>query len=189
MTGRIEKLTREYDVAVRWRAFPLHPETPEEGMTFEQLFAGRPMDIRGVMRLMRRTARELGLPFEEHDRLYNTRLAQELGLWAESRGRGEPLHNAVFRAYFAEGRNIGAIPVLTGLAASAGLPAVEAEEVLVRRTFKAAVDEDWAVSQALEVTAVPTFIINQSRLVGAQSYEMLQGMMKENNVEPLHAAR
>lgn len=185
---RIEKLIREYDVAVRWRAFPLHPETPEEGMTFEQLFAGRPMDIQGTMQRMRRMAQGLGLPFEEHDRLYNTRLAQELGLWAESRGLGEPFHSAVFRAYFAGGKNIGEIPVLVKLAASVGLPGDEAEEVLVKGTFKAAVDEDWAVSQAMQVTAVPTFIINQSRLVGAQSYETLQGLMEGNNI-PLQVER
>lgn len=154
-------------------------------MTFEQLFAGRPtssMEIQGTMQRMRRTAQGLGLPFEEHDRLYNTRLAQELGLWAESRGLGEPFHNAVFRAYFANGKNIGEIPVLAELATSVGLPADEAEQILIRRLFKAAVDEDWAVSRALRVTAVPTFIINQSRLVGAQSYETLQGLMEENNI-------
>jgi predicted DsbA family dithiol-disulfide isomerase len=151
-------------------------------MTFEQLFAGRPMDIQGTMQRMRQTARDLGLPFEEHDRLYNTRLAQELGLWAESKGKGEPFHNAAFRAYFSEGKNIGEIPVLTELAGSVGLPAGEAEEVLVRGTFKAAVDEDWAVSRAMQVNAVPTFIINQSRLVGAQPYEALQGMMEENGI-------
>ena len=157
-------------------------------MTFEQLFAGRPMDVQGIMQRMRQTAQALGLPFEEHDRLYNTRLAQELGLWAESRGKGEPFHNAVFRAYFAGGKNIGEIPLLVELAASVGLPGDAAEEVLIKRSFKAAVDEDWAVSRALQVTAVPTFILNDSRLVGAQSYEALQGLMKENNI-PLNAAR
>ena len=157
-------------------------------MTFEQLFAGRPMDIQGTMQRMRRTAQDLGLPFEEHDRLYNTRLAQELGLWAESRGMGEPFHNAVFRAYFAGGKNIGEIPLLAELAASVGLPGKEAEKVLIRREFKAAVDEDWALSQALQVTAVPTLIINQSRLVGAQSYETMQGLMEENKI-PLQVAR
>jgi predicted DsbA family dithiol-disulfide isomerase len=157
-------------------------------MTFEQLFAGRPMDIQGIMQHMRRTAQDLGLPFEEHDRLYNTRLAQELGLWAESRGKGEPFHNAVFRAYFAGGKNIGEISLLAELAASVGLPGKEAEEVLIKRAFKTAVDEDWAVSQALQVTAVPTLIINQSRLVGAQSYETMQGLMEENNI-PLQVTR
>jgi predicted DsbA family dithiol-disulfide isomerase len=157
-------------------------------MTFEQLFAGRPVDIVGTMQRMRRTAEDLGLPFEACDRIYNTRLAQELGLWAESKGKGDPFHNAAFRAYFAEGKNIGRMPLLVELAASAGLPEEEAEEVLVKRAFKAAVDEDWAVSRAMNVNAVPTFIVDQSRLVGAQSYEALEGLLKENNI-PLKVER
>ncbi len=140
------------------------------------------MDIEGMMLRMRRTAQELGLPFEGSDRLYSTRLAQEIGLWAESRGKGQAFHNAVFRAYFAEGKNIGQIPLLVELAESVGLPGDESEEVLVKRTFKAAVDEDWAASEAMQVTAVPTFIVNQSRLVGAQSYEALKGLMEENRI-------
>ena len=38
---RIEKLRQAYDVDVQLVHFPLHPETPAEGMTLEELFAGR----------------------------------------------------------------------------------------------------------------------------------------------------
>ena len=152
-------------------------------MTLEQLFAGRFVDIRGIQDRMHKTAAGLGLPLGDSDYLYNTRLAQELGLWAESEGRGEAFHMAVFRAYFADGRNIGKIPLLVELAESVGLAGDEAEKVLVTGSFQSAVDEDWAVSRALEVTAVPTFIINQNRLVGAQSYEALQNLMDSSGVK------
>jgi predicted DsbA family dithiol-disulfide isomerase len=180
---RIEKLTREYVIDVRWRAFPLHLETPEEGMTLEQLFAGRPMDIQGIQARLRKTAEELGLPFGKSDRLYNTRLAQELGLWAESEGKGEAFHTAVFKAYFVQGSNVSEIPLLVELAESVGLPADEAEKILVTGAFKAAVDRDWAVSRALQVTAVPTFILNGNRLIGAQSYEAFEGLMDSAGVK------
>lgn len=180
---RIEKLTREYEIDARWRAFPLHPETPEEGMTLAQLFSGRPVDLQGIQARLRKTAEELDLPFGESDRLYNTRLAQELGLWAESKDKGEAFHTAVFKAYFVQGSNISEIPLLVELAGSVGLPADEAEEVLVNGAFKAAVDRDWAVSRALQVTAVPTFILNEYRLVGAQSYETFQGLMDSAGVK------
>jgi predicted DsbA family dithiol-disulfide isomerase len=166
----------------RWRAFPLHPEIPGEGMLLEQLFSGRPVDVQGTQLRLRRTAEELGLPFGETDRLYNTRLAQELALWAESQGRGGAFHTAVFQAYFADGEDISSIPLLVNLAESVGLPAAEAEEVLVTGASKAAVDEDWAVSRALQITAVPTFIVNRSRLVGAQPYEALCSLMELNGV-------
>jgi predicted DsbA family dithiol-disulfide isomerase len=152
-------------------------------MTLDRLFAGRPMDIQGTFARLQRTAAELNLPFGERDRIYNTRLAQELGLWAESRDKGEAFHTAVFRAYFADGKNIAKIPLLVELASSVGLPEDKAEEVLATGSFKAAVDEDWAISRALGITAVPTFVMNQSRLVGAQSYETLQGFMASNDVK------
>jgi predicted DsbA family dithiol-disulfide isomerase len=155
-------------------------------VTLEQLFSGRPVDIQGTKERLRRTAAELGLPFGESDRIYNTRLAQELALWAESRGRAEPFHMAVFKAYFVDGKNIGNIPILVELAASADLPADEAEKVLVTGSFKAAVDGDWAISRALRITAVPTFIMRQDRLVGAQPYEALQNLMNLNGINLKH---
>ena len=73
---------------IRWRAFPLHPETPEEGVLLEELFANSPVDIEGMMRHLRQTAAELGLPFGDREKTYNSRLSQELGLWAESKNKG-----------------------------------------------------------------------------------------------------
>jgi len=56
------------------------------------------------MARLRRVADELGLPWRERDRTYNSRLAQEMSKWAEDKGSGEEFHMSVFRAYFAEGK-------------------------------------------------------------------------------------
>ncbi len=61
---------------------------------------------------LRITAEELGLPFGPRNKTYNSRLAQELGLWAEDQGKGEPFHMAAFHAYFADGLNLAKMPVL-----------------------------------------------------------------------------
>jgi hypothetical protein len=37
----IEKLKANYPVETRWIHFPLHPETPAEGKSLAELFAGR----------------------------------------------------------------------------------------------------------------------------------------------------
>jgi len=89
---------------------------------------------------------------------------------------------AAFKAYFVEGKNLAKFPVLLDLAASVGLPREEAEAVLSTRAFKDPVDEDWAISRARGITAVPTFVINQDKLVGAQPYETLQEFMAVNGV-------
>jgi predicted DsbA family dithiol-disulfide isomerase len=171
---RIEQLRKQYDIVVQWVAFPLHPDTPEDGLTLEQLFAGRAFDIGQMMRRLRQVAQDLGLPLSERKKTYNSRLAQELSKWAESLDKGEQYHDAVFRAYFVEGINIGKPDELVRLAGSLGLPEDQARTVLNTRSFKQAVDSDWKRSHTLGITAVPTFVINNTKLVGAQPYEALE---------------
>ncbi len=132
---------------------------------------------------MKQAADEAGLPLGDRDKTFNSRLAQELGKWAESNDKGDPFHHAVFKAFFADGINIAKIPALVDIAASVGLPREESEAVIVQRTFKADVDEDWALSQKNGITAVPTFVMNKDRLVGAQPYEMLERLMEERGVK------
>ncbi len=100
-------------------------------------------------------------------------MAQELAKWAEENNRGDAFHDAVFRAYFADGKNIGDIDVLVELAGASGLSREQANSVLQARRFKDAVDKDWMRSRQLGVTAVPTFIFQRQRVVGAQPYPIL----------------
>lgn len=167
---------------IRWRAFPLHPETPEEGRTLQELFAGRDMDIPAMMARLKGVAEDLGLDWGVRERTYNSRLAQEMGKWAERRGKGDAFHNAVFRAYFVDGKNIAQKEILTGLAREVGLPEGEAGGVLEARSFKDAVDEDWRLSREWGIHAVPTFVLNHSGLVGAQPYEALEQFVRNHGV-------
>jgi predicted DsbA family dithiol-disulfide isomerase len=141
------------------------------------------------MRRLRKTASDLGLPIGDRQKTYNSRLAQELGLWAESKNKGDVFHMAVFKAYFVDGKNIAKIPVLVDLAASVGLSAEEAAEILATRAFRSAVDADWSLSRERGITAVPTFVMKQDKLVGAQPYDMLEKLMKANGVEKLFSSR
>jgi len=123
-------------------AFPLHPGTPEEGKTLEELFKDRDVDIDQVMAHLKQVASGLGLPFGDRKRTYNSRLAQELGKWAESRDKGHEFHNAMFRAYFVDGQNIGKADVLIEVAESINLNGKDAHKVIQGRTYKEAVDSD-----------------------------------------------
>ncbi len=118
-------------------------------------------------------AQEAGLPFTDRTMTYNSRLAQELGKWAEREDRGDDFHRAVFRAYFAQGTNIGKVRELLDLVRSLGLSEAEAERVLRERTFKEAVDLDWVRSRELGIRAVPTFVLDRQSLVGAQPYKKI----------------
>ena len=49
--------------------------------------------------------------------------------------------------------------------------------MLRERTFKDAVDLDWARSRELGIRAVPTFVLGRQSLVGAQPYKKLTALM------------
>ncbi len=151
-------------------------------MTLEELFAGRPVNIKQVLDHLSSVAAELGLPLGKREKTYNSRLAQELGKLAEKKGVGEQYHMAAFKAYFADGWNIGLDSSLVELGTSIGLSEVDVKDVLEKRTFKKAVDEDWNRSYQKGVTAVPTFRLNGMSLVGAQPYEKLVQLMEAGGV-------
>jgi predicted DsbA family dithiol-disulfide isomerase len=114
---------------------------------------------------------------------YNSRLAQEVGKWAESRDKGREFHNAAFRAYFVDGQNIGKADVLVEVVESVDLSGEDALKVIQDRTFREDVDLDWNRSRELRVTAVPTFLFNHRFLVGAQKYAALEKLLLSNNVK------
>ena len=120
------------------------------------------------------------LPYNgDRNMSYNSRPAQELAKWAESRGKGYEIHDPLFRAYFVDVKNIGRREVLTAIAGRVGLPKDEAEEALISRSFKDAVDTDWKRCAELGVTAVPTFLIGRYALVGAHPYEELEKLVQK----------
>lgn len=133
---------------------------------------------------LKQIARELELPFGDREMTFNSRLAQELGKWAEQMGKGDAFHEAVFRAYFADGRNIADVNILADIAGAVGLDAKKAHDMIGARTFKEAVDIDWARAYESGVTAVPTFFMNGQTLVGAQTFNALANFVLQNNVNP-----
>jgi predicted DsbA family dithiol-disulfide isomerase len=117
---------------------------------------------------------------------YNSRLAQELAKWAGTKGIEEKITDALFRAYFVDVKNIGKADVLAKIAEENGLPADEATDVLLSRTYKDAVDEDWRRCTAYGVNAVPTFLAGRYLMVGAQPYEELDRLIQHVMKSPEH---
>ncbi len=168
---------------VEWVHFPLHPETPAEGLALADLFAGRGLDIKAMHAQMKARMDAEGLPYGERTHTYNSRLSQELGKWADTQPGGEAFHDAMFRAYFVEARDISQPAVLLEIAQSVGLPIDAAREVLEKRTYKAAVDADWKLSREYGITGVPTFVVGRRGVVGAQPYEALEQLVTKVKAE------
>ena len=152
-----------------------------EGRSLEELFAGRGMDLDAMYARMKGLMDAEGLPYGQRSHTYNSRLAQELGKWADAAhpDLGDAFHDAMYRAYFVEALNIGDQEVLVGIAEKVGLPGAEAARVLEERSYQEAVDADWSKSHDYGVTGVPTFVAAGQGLVGAQPYEMLVQLLTQ----------
>ena len=83
-------------MSIKWVQFPLHPETPQEGLSLEELFAGRDLDIPAIQEHLKELMRLEGLPYGNRTHTYNSRLAQELSKWG----------GGIFREVHAESKNI-----------------------------------------------------------------------------------
>jgi predicted DsbA family dithiol-disulfide isomerase len=172
---RIEKLKQTFEIETRWVHFPLHPETPPEGREMAKFYAERGIDPEAAYQRMKGLMDAEGLPYGRRTHTYNSRLAQELGVWADTQtGGSEAFHDAMYRAYFVDARNIGDVDVLLDIVKAVGLDVEEARAVLAERRFKDAVDEDWQRSRRYGLSGVPTFVAAGHGVVGAQPYEVLE---------------
>ena len=140
-------------------------------MELSEMFAGREAMIADMQARLTQIAATEGLPLVLRSRTYNSRRAQELGKWAESQGVGNLFHQAVYRAYFVDGINIGLIDELVVIAQTIGLPAEEARKVIQTQSFAVSVDADWQRARELRVSAVPTHLYEGKRLAGFGPYD------------------
>ena len=155
---------------LRWKVFPLHPQTPQEGTELSQLLGVRAEQVAAMQARLLQVAAAEGLPLAERSRTYNSRGAQELGKWAQEQGKGDPWRRAVYHAFFAEGRNIALGKVLEEIAAEVGLSSLEAREVLAAGSYRTLVEADWQRAEDLGITAVPAHLCAGKRLVGFSGY-------------------
>jgi predicted DsbA family dithiol-disulfide isomerase len=170
---RVEKLKAAFEIETKLVHFPLHPDTPMEGRSMAEFYAGRGIDPEASYQRMKTLMDAEALPYGRRTHTYNSRLAQELGKWADTQPGGEAIHDLLYKAYFVEARNLADVDLLIDIAASIGLPADDARAVLAERRFSDAVDADWAKSHQYGVTGVPTFVAARYGVVGAQPYEVL----------------
>jgi predicted DsbA family dithiol-disulfide isomerase len=147
-------------------------------MDLEEVLGADPDEAWAMARSLQDTAAEFGLPFGELKRVSNSRLAQEVGAWAEASGRGRAFHDTAFRAFFVEGKDIGDRGVLEDLAGAVGLDRRKALRVIEERSFREAVDADWQRSRELGIRMAPTFVTDGRLLEGTKPYTVLEVWFK-----------
>ena len=188
---RLEKAIAMADrpVTTHWRPFQLDSTIPAEGMD-RQVYMERKFGKGDRIKKAHEHLTELGaaegVPFalEKIKISPNTLDAHRLIRWAAEPETQERIVEALFRAYFIDGRNIGDRAVLADIATAAGLDGPSIAERLATDEDTAEVQADIRSAQRIGVTGVPTFIVaNRYGLVGAQPAEELARAFEQVTAE------
>jgi predicted DsbA family dithiol-disulfide isomerase len=130
-------------------------------------------------------AEELGVTMEYPRLTTRTRKAHEAVAYARDHGAGTALHEAVYRAYWRDGRDIGRIDVLMELGREAGLDPAGVKVALDIDQWTARVERDQALAAQLGLRGVPAYVLGggQEVRVGLQHYDELRDwVMKSHDV-------
>ncbi len=168
----------DHPFEIEWHPFQLNPDMPREGVDrrsyLEEKFGGKDRTI-AIYARVEAAAQAAGLTinFAAMDRTPNTLDAHRLIHWAGIEGRQNAVVNALFRAYFVEGRDIGNVETLADIADSHGLDAALVTRLLATDADIEEIRARDAHSRKMGISAVPTYIVAQQHAVpGAQPPEM-----------------
>jgi len=179
--AKLRESDPELPVEVRWHPFQLNPDMPRDGMPrreyLERKFGG-PDRAREIYARVSAAGRSVDIPFafDAIERQPNTLAAHRLVAWAQSRREGDPdkLVEALFRAYFVDGRYVGDRDELVALAADAGYDADDARRFLESDELADVVAEADRRSRQMGISGVPFFIFGgKTALSGAQEPAVL----------------
>jgi predicted DsbA family dithiol-disulfide isomerase len=182
---RMEKGLAGQAVTVRWRPFELNPDMPREGVDRRayrvKKFGSWERSLELDAQVGRAFAGE-GLAFnpEKMARTPNTFDAHRIIWLAGERGVQDAAVEALFRAYFTDGRDLSDRATLAAVAVGGGLDAKEVDELLAGDRGAADVRRWEQTGQRLGISGVPFFVINEKVAVsGAQPPEMFRAAIEQ----------
>ena len=167
----------DHPFVIQWHPFQLNPDMPTEGVAkrayLEEKFGGKDR-VNAIHERLREVARTAGVAMDPDtpQRIPNTLNAHRLIHWAGIEGVQQAVVNALMRAYWVEGRDIGDLPTLADIAGENGM-----DRAATLRLLQSDADADDILARDQDarhkgVTAVPTFLIAQQYVVsGAQPPE------------------
>ncbi|MER3556028.1 MAG: hypothetical protein C4331_17250 [Meiothermus sp.] len=174
---RLEKALRQRpdaEIELRWRPFQLQPGIPPEGLPWRE-FMVRKFGREGRMDAAFGQVAEAGkldgleFRFDRISRAINTVDAHRLVLLAERSGQGQQTAQALFRAYFTDGKNLSDAEQLLEVAAGVGLDRAAVGEFLATDELRAEVEDSQKLAYQFGIQGVPFYIFDRKYGVsGAQ---------------------
>lgn len=168
---RIEKLKQEVDFDIDWRAFEIHPDTPKDGVAINDYFRGYNMDA--AKNYLESFGKDVEMKMSNVT-LANSHMSLKANEFANKHNKQDEFLMANFKAYFEDGKNIGTMEVVLKIGESVGLDEEKLKAYLESEEAEQAIEASSNEARELGITGVPTFIIGDKMIVGAQSYKVLK---------------
>jgi predicted DsbA family dithiol-disulfide isomerase len=178
-------LDRRRDLAVElvWRPFLLNPDMPRTGMAradyMIRKFGAEDRARRLYASIAELGAAEgIGFNFAAIRRTPSSVDAHRLIKYAGRFGMADALVEAIFKAHFVDGADIGSLPVLLYLARTLGLDDSGAEAFLTAAEGAEFVHAENLHAHRLGINGVPCFLIDgEHAIAGAQESEVLERLI------------
>ncbi len=187
---KFEHALQQFDnkdkVEITWKSFQLDPEMKTQpGKNTHHYLAERKgwtvEYAKQVSQQVINMAKEVGLNYDfDKAVVANSFNAHRVSHLAKKYNLGDAMEEALFKAYFTEGKNIDDREALIQLGTGIGLNASEIEEVLNSGLYADAVEQDIMEAQQVGVRGVPFFVIDRKYAVsGAQPSEVFLGALNK----------
>lgn len=164
----------DYDVQVEGKAFVLRPDTPKEGKPRTL----RPGETPGSLSEPLKThAEQAGLVMRRPPLTSWAMYALEATEYAKEKGAWQAVHRGLYRAYWEDGKDLGNLDVVRGVAESSGLDWTELRDRLESRHYASAVTAQYQEALALGIRGIPAFAIGNILFTGARPYEVFKLVM------------
>ena len=130
------------------------------------------IDWDGMYRGLRKSGERFGIQFGNVQLLSNARMSLAAGEFARDCGRFDAYHEAIFKSYFTQARDIGAWGAVQEAAEAAGLDTAELKKALDDGRYLQRLSAVTEEAHQSGINSAPTFIIDkQYAIVGAQPFE------------------
>jgi len=189
---RLQKAIAQLDdieVTIQFHPFELNPNMPQEGQDVREHIMEKygltPAQSDQNRKQLIDAGASVGFKFDYFDgmRMANTFNAHKVLHYAGENGKQEALKLRLFAAYFSERRNVNDIDVLVNEAVSVGLNEQEVSELLANQTYADVVREHENLWLQRGIQSVPTFVIGNSGVAGAQDPDTLAQFIVQASTE------
>ncbi len=157
---------------VEWKAFELRPEEAELPEKSPEYLARAKAGVEAL-------SKQYGLEMKWNRKSKHSRMALAGGKYAAEHGMANDYHEAVFRAQYQQEININDLSNLVEIADHLGFNKDEFREAVTSEHYQSLVLQDHAEAQNKGITGIPCFIFKNQGVMGAQSYESLVKLIKE----------